>query len=81
MGLEVKLSIELERIFFEDLSKHLSHIMFRTRRVVEIFGIRSANRFNILVLWYYLWLLPRKIEKIQYTLLSEKNIDNAGPCR
>ena len=55
--------------------------MFRTRRVVEIFGIRSANRFNILVLWYYLWLLPRKIEKIQYTLLSEKNIDNAGPCR
>ena len=39
MGLEVELSIELERIFFEDLSKHLSHIMFRTRRVVEIFGI------------------------------------------
>ena len=46
MGLEVELSIELERIFFEDLSKHLSHIMFRTRRVVEIFGIRSANRFQ-----------------------------------
>ena len=28
---------------------------------------------------WYLWLLPRKVEKIQYTILSEKNIDNVGP--
>ena len=64
--------------------------MFRTRRVVEIFRIRSANRFQYprfvlltckkLVTWY-LWLLPRKVEKIQYTLLSEKHIGNVGPCR
>ena len=46
MGLEVELSIELERIMFEDYSKYLSHMMFRTRRVVEIFGIRSSNRFQ-----------------------------------
>ena len=62
--------------------------MCRTRRVVEIFGIRSAFSISIssfcglkrLVTWY-LWLLPRKVEKIQYTLLSEKHIGNVGPCR
>ena len=58
--------------------------MCRTRRVVlQKFSYALQTDFNTLALWCICKILPRKVEKIQYTLLSEKkkHIDNvlSGP--